>query len=146
MRWAASGYACASRSSTAASGDVGLARRHEGTGLGTAIAKGLVESMGGQVGYAPNSPRGSVFWVEITLDVAYPVAAPVAALARSPTMARRRLQRNRNHEDETDPGPARFGAAGSYSVPRPGPGRRPRPSRDAAPGRQGGDRSQYAHR
>ncbi len=36
-------------------GDVGLARRHEGTGLGTAIAKGLVESMGGQVGYVPNS-------------------------------------------------------------------------------------------
>jgi two-component system sensor histidine kinase RpfC len=50
--------------------DVGLARRHEGTGLGTAIAKGLVESMGGQVGYLPNTPRGSVFWVEIALDVA----------------------------------------------------------------------------
>lgn len=57
-------------------GDVGLARRHEGTGLGTAIAKGLVESMGGQVGYAPNSPRGSVFWVEITLDVADTSSAP----------------------------------------------------------------------
>lgn len=57
-------------------GDVGLARRHEGTGLGTAIAKGLVESMGGQVGYAPNSPRGSVFWVEITLDVAEASSAP----------------------------------------------------------------------
>ncbi len=57
-------------------GDVGLARRHEGTGLGTAIAKGLVESMGGQVGYAPNSPRGSVFWVEITLDVAETASAP----------------------------------------------------------------------
>ena len=50
--------------------DVGLARRHEGTGLGTSIAKGLVESMGGRIGYTPNSPRGSVFWVEIALDVA----------------------------------------------------------------------------
>jgi two-component system sensor histidine kinase RpfC len=50
--------------------DVGLARRHEGTGLGTSIAKGLVESMGGRIGYSPNAPRGSVFWVEIALDVA----------------------------------------------------------------------------
>ncbi|WP_369968878.1 response regulator [Stenotrophomonas rhizophila] len=50
--------------------DVGLARRHEGTGLGTSIAKGLVESMGGRIGYSANSPRGSVFWVEIALDVA----------------------------------------------------------------------------
>ncbi|MEG2805471.1 response regulator [Stenotrophomonas sp.] len=50
--------------------DVGLARRHEGTGLGTSIAKGLVESMGGRIGYSPNAPRGSIFWVEIALDVA----------------------------------------------------------------------------
>ncbi|MCC7633403.1 response regulator [Stenotrophomonas rhizophila] len=50
--------------------DVGLARRHEGTGLGTSIAKGLVEAMGGRIGYLANAPRGSVFWVEIALDVA----------------------------------------------------------------------------
>ncbi|HYQ23402.1 response regulator [Stenotrophomonas sp.] len=59
--------------------DVGLARRHEGTGLGTTIAKGLVESMGGQVGYAPNLPRGSLFWVELELEpasVTEEVAAP----------------------------------------------------------------------
>ena len=56
--------------------DVGLARRHEGTGLGTSIAKGLVESMGGRIGYTANAPRGSVFWVEIALDVALtPVVA-----------------------------------------------------------------------
>lgn len=51
--------------------DVGLARRHEGSGLGTSIAKGLVESMGGQIGHSANAPRGSVFWVEIALDVAH---------------------------------------------------------------------------
>ncbi|WMJ71522.1 response regulator [Stenotrophomonas sp. 24(2023)] len=55
--------------------DVGLARRHEGTGLGTTIAKGLVESMGGRIGYAPNRPQGSIFWVEISLEVA--TAPPV---------------------------------------------------------------------
>ena len=58
--------------------DVGLARRHEGTGLGTSIAKGLVEAMGGTIGYAPNTPRGSVFWVTMTLAVA---EAPEVAAA-----------------------------------------------------------------
>ncbi|MEN5264093.1 ATP-binding protein [Stenotrophomonas sp. TWI587] len=45
--------------------DVSMARRHEGTGLGTTIAKGLVEAMGGQIGYEDNPPQGSHFWVEL---------------------------------------------------------------------------------
>jgi two-component system sensor histidine kinase RpfC len=48
--------------------DVGLARRHEGTGLGTTIAKGLVESMGGQIGFRDNAPCGSVFWFELPFE------------------------------------------------------------------------------
>ncbi|MBO8044213.1 hypothetical protein J6396_41850, partial [Pseudomonas aeruginosa] len=44
--------------------DVSMARRHEGTGLGTTIAKGLVEAMDGDIGYLENPPRGSHFWVE----------------------------------------------------------------------------------
>ncbi|WP_164118945.1 response regulator [Stenotrophomonas maltophilia] len=45
--------------------DVSMARRHEGTGLGTTIAKGLVEAMDGDIGYLENPPRGSHFWVEL---------------------------------------------------------------------------------
>ncbi|HFK2920239.1 TPA: response regulator [Stenotrophomonas maltophilia] len=45
--------------------DVSMARRHEGTGLGTTIAKGLVEAMEGEIGYLDNPPRGSHFWVEL---------------------------------------------------------------------------------
>lgn len=45
--------------------DVSMARRHEGTGLGTTIAKGLVEAMGGDIGYEENPPQGSHFWFEL---------------------------------------------------------------------------------
>jgi two-component system sensor histidine kinase RpfC len=37
-----------------------------GTGLGLAIVKHLTEAMGGEVGYRPNSPRGSVFSITLT--------------------------------------------------------------------------------
>ncbi|WP_433851663.1 response regulator [Stenotrophomonas nitritireducens] len=56
--------------------DVSMARRHEGTGLGTAIAKGLAQAMGGEIGYRENLPAGSCFWVELPLGHA---AAPAAA-------------------------------------------------------------------
>jgi len=55
-------------------GDTGLARRHGGTGLGTTIAKGLAEAMGGRIGYQTPEERGSRFWVEI------PFAAPALAV------------------------------------------------------------------
>jgi len=45
--------------------DVSMARRHEGTGLGTTIAKGLVEAMGGEIGYEDHPPQGSHFWFEV---------------------------------------------------------------------------------
>ncbi|QSQ60142.1 ATP-binding protein [Xanthomonas translucens] len=48
--------------------DVGLARRYEGTGLGTTIAKGLVESMGGSIGYQENPPCGSRFWFDLPFE------------------------------------------------------------------------------
>lgn len=50
-------------------GDMGLNRHYEGTGLGTTIAKGLVESMGGRIGYRDNHPCGSVFWFEVPIGV-----------------------------------------------------------------------------
>ena len=61
--------------------DVGLARRFEGTGLGTTIAKGLVEAMGGAIGHEDHVPRGSLFWFELPLDVATPAADPAPELA-----------------------------------------------------------------
>ena len=52
----------------------GPARRAVGgTGLGLAITRNLVEMMGGEIGFRPNAPGGSVFWFEID---AAPVEAP----------------------------------------------------------------------
>ncbi|MGM0555139.1 MAG: ATP-binding protein [Myxococcota bacterium] len=42
--------------------DSGRSRDVGGTGLGLSIVKHLVTTMGGEVGYEANQPRGSVFW------------------------------------------------------------------------------------
>lgn len=60
--------------------DVGLSRRYEGTGLGTTIAKGLVEAMGGQIGYQENPAGGSRFWFELPLTV--PAVPAVTSMVR----------------------------------------------------------------
>ena len=49
---------------------------HEGFGLGLAIAKRMVEVMGGAIGAASEQGRGSVFWVR--LPAAESVPSPVA--------------------------------------------------------------------
>ncbi len=60
--------------------DVGLSRRYEGSGLGTTIAKGLVEAMGGSIGYQENAPRGSHFWFELPfVAAAVPASADLGA-------------------------------------------------------------------
>lgn len=63
--------------------DGGLARRHGGTGLGTTIAKGLTEAMGGSIGFESSEGKGSRFWVVLPFQVADvpPAAAPVDASA-----------------------------------------------------------------
>lgn len=43
-------------------------QEHGGTGLGTSIAKSLVELMGGSMGLASQLHRGSTFWFEVTFN------------------------------------------------------------------------------
>ncbi len=50
--------------------DGGKTRRHGGTGLGTTIAKGLAESMGGRLGFESEEGVGSHFWVELPYRLA----------------------------------------------------------------------------
>ena len=56
--------------------DMTLARRHGGTGLGTTIAKGLAEAMGGSIGFESTEQVGSRFWVELPFEVPVPTALP----------------------------------------------------------------------
>lgn len=49
--------------------DNSLSRSHAGTGLGTTIAKGLTEAMGGSIGFESSEESGSRFWVELPFDV-----------------------------------------------------------------------------
>lgn len=59
--------------------DASLSRRYGGTGLGTSIAKGLTEAMGGRIGFESTENSGSRFWVELPFEVtdgAAPAAKP----------------------------------------------------------------------
>lgn len=73
--------------------DNSVSRRHGGTGLGTAIARHLVELMGGEIGLESEPGQGSRFWFRIPLRVSksareglplFPEGARVYVVANEP--------------------------------------------------------------
>lgn len=60
-------------------------RRYGGSGLGTTIAKTLVELMGGTIGVESREKEGSIFWVEVPLVPAAAEAGPI--VEREPAAA-----------------------------------------------------------
>ncbi|KAA2286038.1 ATP-binding protein [Arenimonas fontis] len=59
--------------------DSGRTRRYGGTGLGTTIAKGLAETMGGRLGFESEEGAGSHFWVELPYRLAEGSTLPAEA-------------------------------------------------------------------
>ena len=66
--------------------DNSLSRRHAGTGLGTTIAKGLTEAMGGAIGFESSENIGSRFWVELPFELQGVDAAPAVPVREPATL------------------------------------------------------------
>ncbi len=71
-----------------AAGDYSYARRQEGAGLGLAVARRIVEQLGGTIGFESEAGQGSNFWFSVpAIDTGYAerqVGVPIAADAQPP--------------------------------------------------------------
>lgn len=63
--------------------DASVTRRYGGSGLGTAIAKQLVERLGGEIGVESQEGVGSLFWFELPFATQPPAQEDVSPLAFS---------------------------------------------------------------
>ena len=91
--------------------DSAKTRRHGGTGLGTTIAKGLAESMGGRLGFESEEGVGSHFWVELPYRLAEgrsvaPAAIPANVIAFDDPFVRHRARVKPLHTLIADDHPA----------------------------------------
>ena len=68
--------------------DTSMSRRYSGTGLGLSIARGLVERMGGRIGFESEAGQGSLFWFELPLELAQ---APEGEAEHQALLGRRAL-------------------------------------------------------
>jgi HPt (histidine-containing phosphotransfer) domain-containing protein len=59
-------------------GDVSYARRHQGAGLGLAVAKRIVDSLGGTIGFKSEESEGSTFWFSVPVSRAVEIERPTA--------------------------------------------------------------------
>ncbi len=63
-------------------------RRQDGTGLGLALCRRLVELMGGEIGYRPGSRGGSVFSFSVALPAGAEAPAPATDCPATPAAGR----------------------------------------------------------
>ena len=70
-------------------GDNSYARKHDGAGLGLAVAKRTVEALGGEIGYESSIGEGTTFWFTVPATVSAQAprgeCLPIAADAQPPS-------------------------------------------------------------
>jgi signal transduction histidine kinase/HPt (histidine-containing phosphotransfer) domain-containing protein len=69
-------------------GDQTYARAHQGAGLGLAVAKRIVDSLGGNMGFDSEPGEGSTFWFSVPVSRPAPVEKPQTSLSNPPPTER----------------------------------------------------------